>query len=56
MKETFLGGRTELELQKLSIKSFRDIYKEIKSSILPNNSSYFKLNFFISIYYPFLTK
>ena len=30
-------------MQKLSIKSFGDVYKEIKSSILPNNSSFFNL-------------
>ena len=28
-------------MQKLSIKSFGDVYKEIDSSILPNNSSFF---------------
>ena len=40
MKETFYLGKTELLLQKLTIKSFGGVYKEIKSSILPNNSSY----------------
>ena len=30
-----------IQLQKLSIKSFGDVYKEIRSSILPNNSSFF---------------
>ena len=43
MKETFYLGKTELYilLQKLTIKSFGGVYKEIKSSILPNNSSFF---------------
>jgi len=27
-------------MQKLSIKSFGDVYNEIKSSVLPNNSSF----------------
>ena len=43
MKETSSLGRTEVKilLQKLSIKSFGDVYEALKSSIVPNNSSFF---------------
>ena len=40
-KETFYFGRTLDIIAIFSIKSFGDVYKEIKSSILQKNSSFF---------------
>ena len=49
MKETSSLGRTEVKilLLKLSIKCFEDVYKAIKSSVIPNNSSFFPLQIFL---------